>query len=96
LPTPSPLSDQFGAVTGHAGLIATEFTNKKDEEIYGEDEARGIRLQVISGAVRSYKLLSTDGVRSAHFICPGDVFGLESGTVHRLQRKPLSIPRGAW
>jgi CRP/FNR family transcriptional regulator, nitrogen fixation regulation protein len=30
--------DQFGAITGCAGLIATEFSYKKDEEIYGEDE----------------------------------------------------------
>ena len=34
----APAQDQFGAITGHAGLIATEFTYKKDEEIYGEDE----------------------------------------------------------
>ena len=30
---PAPTPDQFGAVTGHAGLIATEFSYRKDEEI---------------------------------------------------------------
>jgi CRP/FNR family transcriptional regulator, nitrogen fixation regulation protein len=31
-------ADQFCAITGHAGLMATEFSYKKGEEIYGEDE----------------------------------------------------------
>jgi CRP/FNR family transcriptional regulator, nitrogen fixation regulation protein len=74
---PAPSPDQFGAVTGHAGLIATEFSYKKDEEIYGEDEPAEYVYQVISGAVRSYKLL------------PGDVFGLESWTIHRLAAEAI-------
>ena len=78
-PASLPVPDQFGAVTGYAGLIATEFGYKKDEEIYGEDEPAEYVYQVISGAVRSYKLL-TDGRRQiGAFHLPGDVFGLESG-----------------
>ena len=50
---PAPAPDQFGAVTGHAGLIATEFSYQKDEEIYGEDEPAEYVYQVICGAVRS-------------------------------------------
>src|SRR3974377_875958 len=57
-----PLTDRFGAIAGHAGLVASEFSYKKDEEIYGEDEPAEYVYQVISGAVRSYKLLS-DGPR---------------------------------
>ena len=30
--------DQFCGLTGHAGLVASEFSYRKDEEIYGEDE----------------------------------------------------------
>jgi CRP/FNR family nitrogen fixation transcriptional regulator len=71
-------------LTGHAGLVATEFTYRKDEEIYGEDEAAEYVYQVIRGAVRTYKLL-TDGRRQiGAFHLTGDVFGLESGTTHRL------------
>jgi len=61
-PVAHPVPDAFGFVTGHAGLIATEFSYRKDEEIYGEDEPAEYVYQVISGAVRSYKLLS-DGRR---------------------------------
>src|ERR1700704_5365534 len=81
---PVPALDQFGAVTGHAGLIATEFTYNKDEEIYGEDEPAEYVYQVISGAVRSYKLVSDGRRQIGAFHLPGDVFGLESGTAHRL------------
>jgi CRP/FNR family nitrogen fixation transcriptional regulator len=44
---PAPTPDQFGAITGHAGLIATEFSYKKDEEIYsalGTARTRVVRL----------------------------------------------------
>ena len=46
--------DHFCALTGHAGLVATEFTYGKDEEIYGEDEPAEYVYQVIRGAVRTY------------------------------------------
>ena len=86
---PVPALDQFGAVTGHAGLIATEFTYKKDEEIYGEDEPAEYVYQVISGAVRSYKLLSDGRRQIGAFHLPGDVFGLEFGPVHRLAAEAI-------
>ena len=88
-PAPVPASDQFGAVAGHAGLVATEFTYKKDEEIYGEDEPAEYVYQVISGAVRSYKLLSDGRRQIGAFHLPGDVFGLESGTTHRLATEAI-------
>lgn len=68
-----------------AGIIATEFSYGKDEEIYGEEEQAEYVYQVIKGAVRSYKLLS-DGRRQIHaFYMPGDVFGMESGGArHRM------------
>src|SRR4030088_929695 len=86
---PVPVLDQFGAVTGHAGLIATEFTYNKDEEIYGEDEPAEYVYQVISGAVRTYKLLSDGRRQIGAFHLPGDVFGLEAGMTHRLSAEGL-------
>jgi CRP/FNR family nitrogen fixation transcriptional regulator len=86
---PAPTPDQFGAVTGHAGLVATEFCYEKDEEIYGEDEPAEYVYQVISGAVRSYKLLSDGRRQIGTFHLPGDVFGLESGASHRLAAEAI-------
>lgn len=78
------VADQFHTITGHAGLVATESSYRKDEEIYGEDEPSDYVYQIISGSVRSYKLLSDGRRQIGAFYLPGDVFGLESGPSHRL------------
>src|SRR6266403_5195210 len=76
--------DQFGALTGHAGVVATEFSYRKDEEIYGEDEPAEYVYQIIRGAVRTYKLLSDGRRQIGTFHLPGDIFGLELGSNHSL------------
>jgi CRP/FNR family transcriptional regulator, nitrogen fixation regulation protein len=88
-PLPCATTDRFGVLTGHAGLIATEFTYRKDEEIYGEDEPAEYVYQVIRGAVRTYKLLSDGRRQIGAFLLPGDVFGLESGASHRLAAEAI-------
>ena len=82
-------SDQFGAVTGQAGLIATEFSYRKDEEIYGEDELANYVYQLVRFAVTSG--FPMDGVRSAHSICQAMFSAWNPERSTGLQRKPLSI-----
>src|ERR1700674_3949277 len=82
-------ADQFSVVTGYAGLIATELSYNKDEEIYGEDEPAEYVYQVIRGAVRTYKLLSDGRRQIGAFHLAGDVFGLESGMAHRLAAESI-------
>src|SRR5258705_4950355 len=88
-PVPLPNPDQFCALTGHGGLVATEFAYRKDEEIYGEDEPAEYVYQIIRGAVRTYKLLSDGRRQIGTFHLPGDVFGLESGMNHRLAAEAI-------
>jgi CRP/FNR family nitrogen fixation transcriptional regulator len=88
-PVGYPAADQFRAITGYAGLVDTEFSYKKDEEIYGEDEPSDYVYQVITGSVRNYKLLSDGRRQIGAFYLPGDIFGLESGTVHRLTAEAI-------
>lgn len=87
--TPPAATDPFAAITGHASLVASEFTYHKDEEIYGEDEPAEYVYQVVTGAVRSYKLLSDGRRQIGTFHLPGDVFGLESGAMHRLATEAI-------
>lgn len=55
----------------------------RGEEIFTEGEPCGVFYKVVSGTVRTGKLLS-DGRRQIDaFHFPGDVFGLESGEKHR-------------
>src|SRR5215216_5960179 len=89
LPPVAYSPDQFCALTGHAGLVATEFSYRKDEEIYGEDEPAEYVYQIIRGAVRTYKLLSDGRRQIGTFHLPGDVFGLESGASHRLAAEAI-------
>jgi CRP/FNR family transcriptional regulator, nitrogen fixation regulation protein len=89
VPLASVITDRFSVLTGHAGLIATEFSYRKDEEIYGEEESAEYVYQVIRGAVRSYKLLSDGRRQIGAFHLPGDVFGLESGSSHRLATEAI-------
>ncbi len=88
-PADLPVPDQFHTIAGQAGLVATEFSYKKDEEIYGEDEPSEYVYQVIRGSVRSYKLLSDGRRQIGAFYLPGDVFGLESGPAHRLTAEAI-------
>ena len=88
-PVPSSVPDQFCALTGHVGLVATEFSYRKDEEIYGEEEPAEYVYQIIRGAVRSYKLLSDGRRQIGAFHLPGDVFGLETGANHRLAAEAI-------
>jgi len=88
-PPPRPATDHFGAIAGQVGIAASEFSYKKDEEIYGEDEPAEYVYQVISGAVRSYKLMSDGRRQIGTFHLPGDVFGPESGSTHRLATEAI-------
>ena len=54
----------------------------RNAEIYGENEPAEYLYKVVSGAVRSYKVLSDGRRQIGGFYLPGDVFGLEAGDVH--------------
>ena len=76
-----PSIDQFSVHRRAArAVIATEFSYRKDEEIYGEGEPAEYVYQVIRGAVRTYKLLNDGRRQIGAFHLPGDVFGLDSGS----------------
>ena len=75
-PAMCPTADQFGLLTGHAGLVTTEFSYGKDEEIYGEDEPAEYVYQVIQGSVRTYKLLSDGRRQIGRASCRERVYGL--------------------
>jgi len=89
IPQIPPSADQFSIVASHSGLVATEFSYGKDEEIYGEDEQADYVYQVVRGAVRTYKLLSDGRRQVGAFHLPGDVFGIETGATHRLSAEAI-------
>jgi len=73
----------------HARFGASESSFGKDVEIYGEREPADCIFEVISGAVRSYKVLSDGRRQICAFHLPSDIFGLENGTVYRFTAEAI-------
>ena len=72
-------SDQVDPLEGMGARIA--YT--RNAEIYGEDEPADFVYRVVSGAVRTSKLLSDGRRQISAFHTAGELFGLEAGSVHR-------------
>ena len=77
-----PPAGMLSALSG-GQILSSEFRYRRGEEVFGEGEEAQYVYQILSGAVRTYKLLS-DGRRQINsFHLPGDMFGLENGASHR-------------
>ena len=62
----------------------------RNAEIYGENEPADYLYRVISGAVRTYKVLSDGRRQIGGFYLPGDIFGLECGEEHSFSAEAIS------
>src|SRR4051794_12538787 len=71
-------------------LIGAAVRFERNTEIHGEDEPAEYFYQVVSGAVRTYKLLSDGRRQIGAFHLPGDVFGLEAGQNHRFSAEAIA------
>lgn len=73
----------------------------RDEEIFGEGEAADYVYQVVSGAVRTYRILRDGRRQIDEFHFAGEYFGLEMTETHRVTAEALTdasirmIRRGA-
>jgi CRP/FNR family nitrogen fixation transcriptional regulator len=98
---PSGLSRQAIAMAGRAAvpvksarspieLMGVAMHFGRNVEIYGENEPAEYLYKVISGSVRTYKVL-TDGRRQiGAFYLPGDIFGLEMGDDHTFSAEAIA------
>ncbi len=71
-------------------LIGVAKSFRRDCEIFGEGDATDLVYKVVSGAVRSFRLLSDGRRQITHFFLPGDVFGVEFGRERRAGAEALS------
>jgi len=78
-----PLPARAGAPVG------TQMSLRKGRELFAEGDEAECFYKVVSGAIRSYKLLS-DGRRQIDaFHLPGDILGLETGAEHRFSAEAV-------
>ncbi|MDI1346474.1 MAG: helix-turn-helix domain-containing protein [Pseudolabrys sp.] len=62
----------------------------RNAEIYGENEPAEYLYKVVGGAVRTYKVLNDGRRQIGAFYLPGDVFGLEIGSVHSFSAEAIA------
>ena len=70
-------------------LMGAAMPFARNGEIYGENEPAEYFYKVISGAVRTYKVLNDGRRQIGAFYLPGDVFGLEIGNVHSFSAEAI-------
>jgi CRP/FNR family nitrogen fixation transcriptional regulator len=70
--------------------VGLRITYAKGEEIFGQDEDADMIHWVVSGAVRTTRLMSDGRRQIGDFYYPGDVIGLEVGDTYRFSAEALS------
>ena len=71
-----------GALASAFQLHGAPIRFARNTEVYGESEPAEYFYQVVTGAVRTYKVLQDGRRQIGAFYLPGDVFGLEAGEAH--------------
>ncbi len=74
---------------GAIELMGAPMPFGRDAEIYGENEPAEYLYKVISGTVRTYKVLNDGRRQIGAFYLPGDMFGLEIGDVHTFSAEAI-------
>jgi CRP/FNR family transcriptional regulator, nitrogen fixation regulation protein len=75
---------------GPVEFMGAPISFARNGEIYAESEPADYLYKVVSGTVRTYKVL-TDGRRQVGgFYVPGDIFGLETGAEHTFSAEAIT------
>src|SRR5690348_1519612 len=85
-PGPAAVTHPFD---GTIEMMGAPMSFPRNGEIYGEGEPADFVYKVVSGTVRTYKVLADGRRQIGAFHLPGDVFGLESGLTHRLAAEAI-------
>lgn len=70
--------------------MGVRMTFAKDEEIYGQDEEADFIYRVVSGAVRTSRLMSDGRRQIGGFYYADETFGVETNGLHRFSAEALS------
>jgi CRP-like cAMP-binding protein len=74
-------------------MMGTQMRFARNAEIYGEDEPAEYLYKVLSGAVRTYKILADGRRQIGAFYLAGDIFGLEAGDDHAFSAEAVADSR---
>ena len=101
-PAPGPSRCAEGSAFAQAmRMMGAVMSFPRNSEIFGENEPAHYVYRVISGSVRTHKILSDGRRQVGGFYLPGDVFGLEFADEHTFSAeavadaKVMVVKRGA-
>jgi CRP-like cAMP-binding protein len=77
-------------LTGSVELMGAVMPFARNSEIYGENEPAEYLYKVISGTVRTYKVLNDGRRQIGAFYLPGDMFGLENAADHTFSAEAIT------
>ncbi len=89
-PTSRNLPPAGDHALGTIELMGTPMSFSRNAEIYGENEPADYLYKVISGTVRTYKILADGRRQIGAFHMPGDIFGLEAGDSHTFSAEAIA------
>jgi len=71
-------------------LMGATMSYPRNTEIFGENEPADYVYKVISGSVRTYKILSDGRRQIGGFYLPGDIFGLQFAEEHAFSAEAIT------
>jgi CRP-like cAMP-binding protein len=80
-------------LNGSIEMMGAPMSFGRNGEIYGEGEPADFVYKVISGTVRTYKVLADGRRQIGAFYLPGDVFGLEVGEEHSFSAEAIAATK---
>jgi len=86
-PAPATVSKAFHS---SIDLMGAAMPFGRNAEIYGENEPAEYVYKVLSGTVRTYKVLNDGRRQIGAFYLPGDAFGLEIGDDHTFSAEAIT------
>lgn len=89
LPIPTGVRSKHDPI-GSAELAGVTMPFGRNSEIYGEGEPAEYLYQVVTGAVRTYKILADGRRQIGAFYLPEDIFGFESGEEHHFSAEAVT------
>jgi len=90
VPAHRPTRNMLIEIAPGVSLPCFTMTFSANEEIFGEEEEADFVYKVVSGAVRTTRLMSDGRRQIGAFYMPGDVFGLECGDIHRFSAEAVA------
>jgi CRP/FNR family nitrogen fixation transcriptional regulator len=87
---PAHIQKRHDVLADSFAMMGASISIAKNVEIYGEGEPAEYVYKVVSGVVRTCKLLSDGRRQISSFFLPGDIFGLEATVEHRFTAEAVS------